>query len=207
MRYKYFLQLLTFIGCSMLFSACEPQELQQKTLETSTQTVEEELPDLSIFHLPSKWATQSNDTIELVDLRGKVTVLALIFTSCQYACPRLVADMKGIEEEVAANKRSETNFVLVSIDPENDTPEVLHQFAEEKELDLSHWTLLQGTPDSVLELAVTLGVKYRKVSAIDFSHSNIISVFEPNGELVFQQDGFGADNTDIVGHINELLKK
>ena len=41
---------------------------------------------------------------------------------------------------------------------------------------------------------------------MDFSHSNIISVFNPQGELVHQQEGLGVDNKETVSHILELVK-
>jgi len=61
------------------------------------------LPDMSIFHLPSTWNTQDNQQIELQDLQGNILVMVMIYTSCQIACPRLVADMKNIESQIKKN--------------------------------------------------------------------------------------------------------
>ena len=170
-------------------------------------TSDEELPEMSVYNLTSNWTTESNEPKVLADLRGNVVVMALIFTSCEYACPRLVADMKALEAGIDPKEMSNVNFVLVSIDPDTDTPEKLKAFSIEKELDLSHWTLLNGSKDDVLELAVTLGVKYAKISAIDFSHSNIISVFSRNGELEFQQEGFGTENSPTLKVIKDLISE
>ena len=207
---KYLDRICLSIVVMLLFlcAACNqrPNPEQSHTI-SSSQTEEASLPDLSIFHLEGNWTTESKREIKLADLQGEVLVMALIFTTCQYACPRLVADMKAIEETVPKEELDKTNFVLVSIDPERDLPDTLRLFAQEKELDLNHWTLLNGHPDDVLELAVVLGVKYKKVSAIDFSHSNIISLFNAKGELVYQQEGFGTDNSEFVAELNKELKK
>lgn len=159
------------------------------------------ISDASIFNLTSTWKTQNNEEIELKDLKGEILVVTMIYTTCKAACPRLVADMRHIFEKVA---HENINFVLVSIDPENDTPEVLKAFAAENQLEDEFWTLLTSTEDNVREFSNVLSMKYKRISPLDFSHSNIITVFNEQGELYFQQEGLGVDNTKLVEHINEL---
>ena len=47
-------------------------------------------------------------------------------------------------------------------------------------------------------------MKYKQISPIDFSHSNIISVFDEQGVLQHQQEGLGVDNEETVDQILEL---
>ncbi|HAI17299.1 MAG TPA: SCO family protein, partial [Xanthomarina gelatinilytica] len=47
---------------------------------------------------------------------------------------------------------------------------------------------------------------YKKISPIDFSHSNIISVFNSQGELIHQQEGLGVDNKETVEAILQLTQ-
>lgn len=183
----YILTVLLFFGC--------------KKNETTTQPISEE----SIFNLTSEWKTQDNKTIHLEDLKGKVTVMVMIYTTCKAACPRLVADMRDIESKMPKAKLEDLNFVLVSIDPETDTPERLKKFAKENFMDAPHWTFLQGNANTVQEFANVLAVKYKKISPMDFSHSNIISVFNKNGELVHQQEGLGVNNENTVAKIIETV--
>jgi protein SCO1/2 len=39
---------------------------------------------------------------------------------------------------------------------------------------------------------------------MDFSHSNIISVFDQGGELAYQQEGLGINNAKTISKIIEL---
>ncbi|MGB0807032.1 MAG: SCO family protein [Salibacteraceae bacterium] len=165
----------------------------------------DEISEESIFNLTSKWTTQNNQEIEIKALKGKVLVVVMIYTSCKAACPRLVADMRNIQKEIGYN--DEVNYVMVSIDPETDTPERLKEFAIENEMDNEQWTFLNGSIDDVRELANVLAVKYKAISPIDFSHSNIISVFNQGGEIQYQEEGLGVDNKGIIKHVNELIKK
>lgn len=169
------------------------------TIETN------EISDSSIFNLTSKWNTEEGTSIELKDLKGKTLVMVMIYTTCKAACPRLVADMRNIEKQIPAELLSDINFVLVSIDPETDTPERLKKFAIENLMDGEQWTFLQGTVNSVREFANVLAVKYKQISPMDFSHSNIISVFDPNGELIHQQEGLGVDNKETISKIKETV--
>lgn len=145
----------------------------------------------SLYQVASEWKTQDGETIALADLAGKPQFLAMAYTNCQYACPRLIADLKAIEAALPAD--SKANFVIVSIDPERDTPERLAHYASEQSLDTSRWTLLHGTPGDVLELANLLGVRYAETPSGDFTHSNIITLLDLKGEIAIQQNGLGAD--------------
>ena len=166
---------------------------------------EGEISELSIYNLPSKWTNQNNEEIQLKALKGDVLVMVMIYTSCQTACPRLVADMRGIEEQIPADKKEKVTLVFVSIDPETDTPQRLKEFAKENQMDSEKWVFLRGSKADTREFSAVLAVNYKKISPMDFSHSNIISVFDQEGELAYQQEGLGVNNKETVSKIIELV--
>lgn len=182
---------------------CPVCKMDLKLVEENKELNENEIASESIFNLTSKWTNQHNKTIELKDLKGDVLVVVMIYTSCQAACPRLVADMRNIYEKVD-NKT--VKYVLVSIDPETDTPEKMNAFAKENQLNNNQWILLRSTVDNTREFSNVLAVKYKEISPIDFSHSNIISVFDKNGVLYHQQEGLGVDNKETVSKVIQLVE-
>ena len=182
--------------------SCSVCKMDLKPIETAPIIETGDVSDESIFNLTSKWKTEENETIELSDLKGNVLVVVMIYTTCKAACPRLVADMRNIHGKV---DDSSVRYILVSIDPENDTPNRLKAFAIENQMDGEEWTFLQGTVDDVREFSNVLAVKYKQISPIDFSHSNIITVFDEHGVLAHQQEGLGVDNTELVSEVNELI--
>ena len=194
---------VVFIMLSVfLFAACNDggrKEADAKEeVAVNTEEIKGEIPELSIYNLPSTWTTQDNENIQLEDLRGNVLVMVMIYTSCKAACPRLIADMRNIEKQVPEEYLDKTKFIMVSIDPETDTPQRLNSFAKENVMEDDHWMFLRGTPEDTREFATVLAVSYKQISPIDFSHSNIISVFDEDGVLVHQQEGLGVDNTETV---------
>lgn len=173
--------------------------------ENTEQTAQnKENADSSIFLLDSKWQNQDAEELQLKDLKGKNLVMVMIFTSCRTACPILVGDMKKIHAKIEKNKLKDTSLVLISIDPTNDTPEVLKKFAAERNMDSEPWIFLRSDEESTREFANVLAVKYKKISPIEFSHSNIISVFNRNGELVSQEEGSGINSDAVAKTVNEL---
>ena len=182
-------------------SVCKMDLLQIKQKST---IINDEISEESIFNLTSKWNTEEGEIIQLEDLKGKTLVMVMIYTTCKAACPRLVADMRNIETQIPKENLNDLRFVLVSIDPETDTPERLKTFAIENYMDADQWTFLQGTKSSVREFANVLAVKYKEISPMDFSHSNIISVFNSGGELIHQQEGLGVDNRETIKTIIDL---
>ncbi|MCE7869847.1 SCO family protein [bacterium CPR1] len=162
------------------------------------------LPELSIYHLPGAWTDQDGKELTLPELRGKVRLLAMVYTSCPQACPRIIADMKSIDEDLRKRHPAGVELVLVTFDPETDTPERLRQLADEQKLD-PRWRLIRGDSQQVQELAAVLGVKYRKVSATDFAHSNLITVLDADGVVVHQQEGLGVERSRSIDAVEKAL--
>lgn len=146
----------------------------------------------SLYDLEAGWRDQDGQTLTLGDLAGRPRVIAMVYTSCAYACPRILKDMKRIEGELRT-AGIDAGYVMVSIDPERDTPDRLSEYAASVTLDPADWTLLTGTADGVLELAALLGVRYRRVSETDFEHSNIITLLDGSGRIVHRQLGLNAE--------------
>lgn len=187
--------------------SCPVCKMDIKPVEKSTKILADKISDTSIFNLTSTWNTEEGKKIELKDLKGKTLVMVMLYTSCKAACPRLAADMRSIASKLPKQHKEDVNYVLISIDPKTDTPEKLKAFAIENYMDGKEWTFLQGTEDSVREFANVLAVKYKQITPLDFSHSNIISVFDPNGELIHQQEGLGVDNKETIAKIIETVTK
>jgi len=187
-------------------TSCPICKMDMKLIKNTSIKNNDNISQASIFNLTSKWHTEEGNEIQLKNLRGKTLVVVMIYTSCKAACPRLVADMRNIEAQIPTESLKKLNFVLITIDPKTDTPERLKAFALENYMDDEQWTFLQGTESSVREFANVLAMKYKQISPIDFSHSNIISVFNPEGELVHQQEGLGVNNKETVSEILKLVK-
>jgi len=193
---------IVFFGCMVLLLS-----LQGCINKSKAETAKKPISELSIYNLPSQWTNQNGENLEMKDMNGKVLVMVMIYTSCKAACPRLVADMRNIEQRLAENIKDKVKLVLVSIDPATDTPERLKSFAKENKMEGNQWVFLRSTEENTREFAAVLAVNYKKISPLDFSHSNIISVFNTEGELVYQQEGLGVNSDQTIEKIKEEAQK
>jgi protein SCO1/2 len=160
--------------------------------------------EASIYQLESTWTRADGQKASLSSLRGKVRVLAIFYSSCEFACPVIVGRMKSLQAAIPAERRGDVGFVLVSMDPGKDDPARLVEYAKRMELD-ENWTLLKGADTDVRELAALLGFRYRKEPDGEFAHSNMISVLDREGRLVHQGVGLDADVNEAASKVTGLL--
>ncbi len=150
----------------------------------------------SLYQADGTFTDDAGHAFRLGELRGRPVVLTMFFASCGYACPLIVSDMQAIRSKLPAEIRDQAAFVLVSFDVAHDTPAVLAAYREQRGLGRD-WILLHGDDDAVRELAALLGVKYKQETGGGFSHSNLITLLNREGEIVHQRTGLkgGLDET------------
>ena len=162
------------------------------------QLLHADYPGDSVYLLESEWLNQDSKKIYLRDLAGKKLVLSMTYTSCQHTCPTIVSNMQAIEKSLSENNN--VRFVLVSLMPKIDTPEVLKIYANKR--DLKGWTLLSGDDDDVRMLAMVLGVKYQAVGKGEIAHSNLITILDDRGRIVQQITGTDSKPDFIAEHLH-----
>lgn len=162
--------------------------------------------DRSLYLLDSTWTSDVGKPVKLSVLRGRPQLVSMFFTHCEYACPILVNDLQKVERQLAPEVREKLDFLLVSFDSPRDTAATLAAFREKKQLTRERWTLLRGEADDVRELAALLGVNYAPDSRGQFAHSNLITLLNSEGEIVFQQVGLGQDPAALLLAIEKAVR-
>jgi protein SCO1/2 len=165
------------------------------------------LTDKSLYQLTDNWTNDTGQTIKLASLAGRPQIVAMFFANCQYACPLLVYQMQQIEAALPETVRTNIGFVLVSFDTERDSVEALHNYRLQRGLDLNRWTLLRGSPDSVLDLAALLGVQFKKDARGEFLHSNLITLLNAQGEIAYQKTGLTFETEQMVQRVEGLAAR
>jgi protein SCO1 len=161
----------------------------------------------SIYQLESVWTTATEQPLRLGQLQGKMQVLAMVYTTCKAACPIIVSLMQRMEAELPSELRPHVGFVLVSFDPERDTPSALSAYSAKMHLDPMSWVLLTGHPDDVLEVATLLGIRYKRDQSGDFTHSNVITVLNKAGEIVHRREGLQQDTAPTLEAIRRAAQE
>lgn len=196
---KKSLTILFAMACLTDLIAGDKPPCCRETIPTGAYT------DRSLYQLESAWTSDVGRHVKLGVLRGRPQIVALFFTSCEYACPLTVDAMQRIQKSLPGPLRGKVNFLLVSMDSERDTPAMLKSYRDKRQLTPELWTLLRGAPDDVRELAALLGINYARDTRGQFAHSNVITVLNAEGEIVHQQVGLGTDIAETLAAIEKLL--
>lgn len=162
--------------------------------------------DASLYDLESVWINQREEAVSLRGLAGKPAVICMFFSHCTYACPRITSDMKAIESALDAGQRTNVAFVMASFDAKRDTPSALKEFASAKSLG-DRWQLLHGDEYAVRELAAALDIRFREESEGAFAHSNMITVLDREGRVIFRREGLEGDLSPTIHALLSLLNR
>jgi len=163
------------------------------------------LPGKSLYQLDARWTDDQGKAMPLASLKGRPQIVTMFFAHCQYACPLLVYKIKQVEAALPEEVRSNVCFTLVSFDSERDTPAALRTYRMQHELQ-GNWRLLHGGPDDVLNLAALLGVKFKQDAEGQFKHSNVITLLNAEGEIVYQEAGLNLATDELAHRIGQMVR-
>ena len=197
--------LVSILFAAVLFSCNKAETKKSCCSNTSHPAAIESLSGESVYNLTSSWTSQKEETFQLSHFRNKTVIAAMVFTHCESACPRLVADMKRLESSLTEIELQKISFLLISMDPERDTPSRFREFAADHKLN-DNWTLVSSSQEATTEIANVLGVRVKRLEDGGFDHSNVIFVLDKEGVIVDQQDGFAVEQEEIVKSVKHLVQ-
>jgi protein SCO1/2 len=164
------------------------------------------LPGNSVYHLPMHLTLQDGSSTSLVALRGQPVLITMFYSSCEGVCPLLAFAMRRVVAAVPDVKRNRLRMLMVSFDPERDTPEKLAEFARLHNIDDPHWLLARASPDEVRDLAAVLGIRYRALENGVFSHSAVITLLDADGVIRAHTAELQALDSDFMQRLDESLQ-
>jgi cytochrome oxidase Cu insertion factor (SCO1/SenC/PrrC family) len=99
-------------------------------------------PPLQEFELTER----SGKPFRSADMHGKVWVASFFFASCPGQCPRLNANIKHLHD---LPELKDVTWVSITVDPDNDTLEVLKDYADRYQADPERWLFCRGEFDYI----------------------------------------------------------
>jgi protein SCO1/2 len=128
---------------------------------------------------------QVGQPFSLDDYAGKAVVLYFGYTTCPDACPTTLSDYLAVKE-LLGERAEDVAFVLVSIDPERDTPERLGEYLAFFD---PSFIGLTGSAEEIAATARGYGATYERVEYPDsatrylMDHTTLTYVIDPQGRL------------------------
>jgi protein SCO1/2 len=143
-------------------------------------------PSQSIYQLQAALTNQSGVQHGLDVYAGQPVLVTMFYGSCPAACPLLIDTLRAVERAAPPAQRERLRVLMISIDPQRDTPQALQELARVRHIDLARWTLARTDAATVRRIAAVLNVQYRQLPNGDFNHASVITLLSPAGEILVQ---------------------
>jgi protein SCO1/2 len=135
---------------------------------------------------------QNNKTITNESYDGKVYVVEFFFSTCPTICPKMNANLIQIQQQFKGLKHF--GIASITINPENDTPEVLKQHAKELEINSENWHFLTGDKAYIYKVAnkgFNIYAAQNNNANGGFEHSGLFALIDKQGIVRCRKDDFG----------------
>ncbi len=151
---------------------------------------------------------QTGKSLKLSDLRGKAVMLFFGYTHCPDYCPLSLAQYAQIKKALGADA-DRVAFVMISLDGERDTPDVLNAYM--KQFDPA-FIGLTGDPEKVRSIGEDYAVQFQKQrlkgtqAEYIVAHTTFMYLLDPQGRwrIAYPYD---VPRADITADIQRILAK
>ncbi|MES2633145.1 MAG: SCO family protein [Pseudomonadota bacterium] len=185
------------LGASAFLAGCMEPKPQFKSIDLTGADYAKD------FQLPD----QNGQVRTLKDFKGKIVVLFFGYTQCPDVCPTTLAELAQAKGLLGPDGEK-IQGILVTVDPERDTPEVLKAYMANFD---PTFVALRGTPEQVAATTKDFKVFYKKVqgktaTSYTMDHSAASFVYDTKGQLrLYTRYGSGAQA--LADDLRLLLKQ
>ena len=151
--------------------------------------------------------TGGNGDVSLSDFRGKLVLIYFGYTFCPDICPATLGNVNQALKQIGS-KAEDIQLIMVSLDPQRDTPEKLEQY-------VAHFNPtfigITGTQEQVDTVTSLYGIFYEKKEGSEatsylIDHTATLMVIDREGylKLVFP---FGVTADEIADDLKYMLRQ
>ncbi len=172
----------------------------------------QEVPDTLYHKVPDfSFTTQENEEVTFADFEGKIIVADFFFTTCPTICPIMTKQMTRLQWLLDDAVYEQVHFLSHTVNPKNDTPEVLKAYAEEQGADTRRWTFLTGDQEEIFEQGFEgylLSTQEDEAAPGGFLHSSMFVLVDKERNIRGFYDGTSTKEVDdLVTDIKMLIKE
>jgi cytochrome oxidase Cu insertion factor (SCO1/SenC/PrrC family) len=166
----YWLSLMVLLGAA--YGAWKWYQVREFEANRAVGGITFTGPPLEEFELTER----SGKPFRSVDMHGKVWVTSFFFASCAGQCPRLNANIKHLHDDP---ELKDVTWVSITVDPDNDTLEVLGDYAKRYQADPERWLFCRGDFDYIKRV----GEDIMKLEVTWRGHKDYAIVIDREGKV------------------------
>ncbi|MEF2072873.1 SCO family protein [Consotaella aegiceratis] len=153
---------------------------------------------------PFTMTSDLGQTVTEADLKGKPSVIYFGFTSCPEVCPTTLNELALLMSELG-DDADKLNYVMVSVDPEQDTVELLHDYLGIFDERIRGFV---GTPEQLRQMADGYRVYYQKVPTeygYTMDHTATVYLMDADTHF-FGTISYQEDHDTALGKLKRLIE-
>ena len=136
---------------------------------------------------PFRFVDQKGRAFALEELRGRVVLATGIYARCSTACPEILRETRALLASLAPDVRARISVVALSLNPEEDTAELMDRVTEAYGFRHPEFRYLNGDPAAMHGTLTSLGfarVKSPQTGVID--HANLFLLIDTRGRIAYR---------------------
>ncbi|MBK8901280.1 MAG: SCO family protein [Anaerolineaceae bacterium] len=147
------------------------------------------------------------EPVSLIDFRGKVVMLYFGYTFCPDVCPATMVELSDAME-ILGSKGEDVQVVMITLDPERDTAEVLQKYVTHFD---DSFIGLTGTPEELIAVTAPMGIFYERhegsaASGYLIDHTATVAVLDKEGKLRLIYP-FGITGAEMAADLKYLVRE
>ena len=159
----------------------------------------------TIYHTvqPFSFVNQYHDTVTEKTIENKIYVADFFFATCQSICPKMSSQLVHVQDAF----KNDNNVLILShtVNPSNDTVEVLNGYAQTYGAIKNKWHLLTGNKKAIYDMArysYLVNALEDDGSAEGFLHSELFVLVDAQKRIRGMYDG--TDSVAVVKLISDI---
>ena len=158
-----------------------------------------------IKRVPSfNFTNQNGEPFDTSNFKSKITVLDFFFTNCPGPCPIMAYNMKTLYNDFSSTDA--VQFVSITVDPINDSIEVLKNYAEINGVNDQRWQLLTSELSNIKSLKRDGFMLF--ADDLPQGHAIKFILIDENGNIRKYFDGTDEASLSVLKKdISHLVKK
>ncbi len=176
-----------------------PFQIQREADDSIIETLIGYAPDLDVT-----FTNQDGNEINIAKTyAGKTLVISSIYTSCEVEamCPRVTSDFAWLQKQLPEPMQDDVVFLLVSFDPQRDTPEVLKIYGSERGFKFDSGAMLRGPivqTRKLLETELQVPIDVDPYTNTINTHAMLLHIINADGYIVGERNILTAQKLDVI---------
>jgi protein SCO1 len=143
----------------------------------------------------------------LSSLKGKPVVIDFIYTSCPGPCLMETSKLANVARRLGPDLGSKAAIVSISVDPEHDGPEQLHDYAQQQGADDKGWYFLTGSPAHIDEALAGFRIARQREPDGSVAHMENVFLIGRDGREAKEYNGQAVKPRTIAHDVETLIGK